>query len=431
MQQIDLLQLEGVTPIGQKTEDDGVIIVATANVRPAERCSSCGSKPLYKHGSRTYRYADTPMYGKPVRVEIERQRYRCKTCGKVETPDIPSLDDKRVATKRLIAHIQSKCFKQTFTALSEETGLVVNTIKAIAVDFLHWLDENHDRETPRIMGVDEVKISGDYRAVITNLEMRSVFDVHEKRTKAFIIPYFRGLKDKDKVEWIALDMWGPYRDVLNQELPDARLVIDRFHVVEKASTALDKLRIKIQGDLDKSDRLRMKKHLRWGLLRRNGKRTPKDDEKLEYIRSHHPELAAAYDLAEQFHDIYECKTRAEAEKAFEDWMKAIPPEFMSSYGEVAAMVNRHHQNIFNYFDFPITNAYTEAANGVMKLANRLGRGYTYEIIRARLLYAKVPSQAGTIITHSGKPKSITDPVSVWGNVKTTNYGRHISSFGDD
>lgn len=427
----DLLLLEGVIPLGTSDEGDHMKIIANAGVLAPAKCPSCGHQPLYKHGSRVYQYADTAMHGKPVKVEIERQRYRCKECGKVETPEIPSLDDKRIATRRLVNDIQSKCFTKTFSDLSRETGLVVNTIKSIALDYMERLDQIYVRETPRIMGVDEVKICGKYCAVITNIEMRTAFDMLQKRTKDVIVPYFRNLKDKDRIEWITLDMWGPYKDVLSQEIPDARMVVDRFHVVEKASNALEKLRIKIQGEVDKSDRLRMKKHLRWGLLRRNKKRTPEDDEKLEYIRKHHPDLAMAYDLAEQFHDIYLHNNRTDAEKAFEDWMKAIPPEFMGDFGKVAEMVNRHHKNIFNYFDCPITNAYTEAANGLMKLSNRMGRGYSFEITRGRYLYSKVASQAGKIITHSGSPNSISDSVEAWGNTKVTDYGRYIANYGDD
>ena len=50
--------------------------------------------------------------------------------------------------------------------------------------------------------------------------------------------------------------------------------------------------------------------------------------------------------------------------------------------------------IFNYFDTPITNAFTEALNGLAKIANRMGRGYSFEAIRAKLLFgpAKQPGK---------------------------------------
>jgi len=44
------------------------------------------------------------------------------------------------------------------------------------------------------------------------------------------------------------------------------------------------------------------------------------------------------------------------------------------------------KEILNYFDHPITNAYTEGVNGVAKVMNRMGRGYSFEVIRARVLF---------------------------------------------
>ena len=44
--------------------------------------------------------------------------------------------------------------------------------------------------------------------------------------------------------------------------------------------------------------------------------------------------------------------------------------------------------ILAYFDHPISNGYTEALNGVAKVINRAGRGYSFELLRARLLFGK-------------------------------------------
>jgi transposase len=44
------------------------------------------------------------------------------------------------------------------------------------------------------------------------------------------------------------------------------------------------------------------------------------------------------------------------------------------------------QEIFACFDHFVTNTYTEALNGLIQLTNRLGRGYSFEMIRAKMLY---------------------------------------------
>jgi hypothetical protein len=43
--------------------------------------------------------------------------------------------------------------------------------------------------------------------------------------------------------------------------------------------------------------------------------------------------------------------------------------------------------IFAYWDHRATNALTEALNGVTKLMQRQGRGYSFEAIRAKMLYS--------------------------------------------
>lgn len=41
------------------------------------------------------------------------------------------------------------------------------------------------------------------------------------------------------------------------------------------------------------------------------------------------------------------------------------------------------KEILEYFNHPISNGYTEALNGVAKVINRAGRGYTFEVLRAK------------------------------------------------
>lgn len=427
---IDLLQLDGVDPIGQKIEDGTLLILANGIVDAPKQCPACGNAPLYKHGKRKYQYADTPMHGKPVKVEIERQRYRCNACGTVVTPDIPSLDDKRVATRRLVEYIQGRCFGATFTLLARETGLVVNTVKAIAMEYAELLENHSNLDTPRLMGLDEVKIAGDYRTVFANLEMKTLFEIYEKRTLSRIRDFFKNLKDKEKVEWVVADMWEPCKVVLGEQLPDARRVIDRFHVVCMASDAHEKIRIDLQKPMSKEDRLFMKKGIRWSPPRGPDNRSNRDWEIIEHIRQNYPKLALAFDLKEEFFRIYECKTRAEGEDAYDKWKKSIPPEFQHGFGQVSATVDRHYQDIFNYFDCPIANGYTEAMNGVMKAANRMGRGYSFDVVRAKLLFSKIPMQTGKVIFHDGHATSIQQPVSTWGKPIPSNYGSFIPTLDD-
>ena len=101
----------------------------------------------------------------------------------------------------------------------------------------------------------------------------------------------------------------------------------------------------------------------------------------------------AWHAKEAFYAIWDRDTRQDAEEAFTAWKGTIHnlPEF----AKLARTVDAWHEEVFAYFDFPwrqgaFTNAFTEAANGLIKIANRAGRGYSFDTIRAKAILAQTP-----------------------------------------
>ena len=321
------------------------------------------------------------------------------------TPQLSFLDEKRRATNRLIQQVRKRCLDRTFTQLAEDTGVVVNTIKNITLDFVEELERDVKFETPTIMGIDELKLMGTYRCVITNLAMNSLYDMLPERTQDTLMPYFAKMPDADKVEWICSDMWRPFKKSFRLHLPNAKLVIDKFHVVRMASAALDTERKSLQSGMNRYARLNMKKNLRWLLLRRPNSLTEEQLEVLAQLEKLHPEFKEAYDLKEQFYNIYEATSKDDAIQRFNNWESDIP-KHLKSFRDVAKTVNNNFEDIFTYWDAPvrITNAYTEGHNGITRVANRMGRGYTFEVLRAKMLYNKVARSITTLTTPSYSPK---------------------------
>ena len=402
---IDILQLEGVQPIDYRNEDGCIMITVQPSGEHLETCPECGGR-LYKHGQRINHFADTPLQMQAVKIEVVRTRYRCSGCKSMITPQLSFLDEKRRATHRLIQQVRKRCLDRTFTQLAEDTGVVVNTIKNITLDFVEELERDIKFETPTIMGIDELKLMGTYRCVITNLAMNSLYDMLPERTQDTLIPYFAKLPDAEKVEWICSDMWRPFKKSFRLHLPNAKLVIDKFHVVRMASEALDTERKALQSSLDRDARLNMKKHLRWILLRRPNSLTEDQQRILGNLEKWHPEFKEAYDLKEQFYNIYEATTKDDAIQRFHEWESSIP-KYLKSFRDVAKTVNNNFEDIFTYWDAPIriTNAYTEGHNGITRVANRMGRGYTFEVLRAKMLYNKVARSITTLKTPSSSLKS--------------------------
>lgn len=393
---LDLLNLPGIKPVDMYKESKALIIVAVPEEVEVPLCEVCKIQ-MHKHGTRKNRFSDTPLYMEPVRLEIQRPRFRCESCGKMAMPELNFLDDKRRSTKRLVDVIRQQCLSTTFRALAEQTGVAVNTVKNIAHDLIEELEQTVRYETPVIMGIDEVNLAGGYRCVITNLATNNVFDMLEHRTQEHLKPFFKDLTDKEKVEWVCTDMWRPFKRSFAQYLPNAKLVIDKFHVVKMASEALEDERKKYQVQLGKDERINVKKSIRWLTLKRPQNLTPSEHKALSIVREQIPELAIAYDFKESFFAIYDELDKQQAQNAFEAWENSLPDEGMESFKKLVKTVRNHYDDIFAYWDapFPITNAYTEGLNGLIKMSNRLGRGYSYEIIRAKTLYSAEARKVGS------------------------------------
>src|SRR5665647_2084295 len=101
----------------------------------------------------------------------------------------------------------------------------------------------------------------------------------------------------------------------------------------------------------------------------------------------------------------------------------LPEKELDRFHNLAKTVHNHYEDIFAYWDSPsqITNAYTECLNGLIKIANRMERGYSYEIIRAKTLYAKHARKVGSGVRLT-TPSSTT---STKGINETIEYEPHI------
>ena len=331
------------------------------------------------------RFMDTPMHGKRTLVEIERQRYRCKACGKTLFEPLPDMDDKRQMTSRLLAYIEKNSLRKTFSDLAREVGVDDKTIRHVFDDYRERLGATTHFETPRILGIDELMIIGEYRAMITNIENLSLYDMLPTRKKVDLLEYFKQLPNKQRVEIVTMDMWNVYRQVVRAQLPNRIVVVDRFHVVRMANDALEHMRKAIRKSLDAATRRKLKDDRKVLLLRRHSLTADQQAKLVKWVTLF-PSLGAAYALKESFCDIYGAETRAEAEKAGRIWLKSIPADQAPYFRRTATALNNWWAEIFNYFDYPVTNAYTESINNIAKGMNRMGRGYSLEVIRARLLF---------------------------------------------
>lgn len=352
-------------------------------------CPLCGTIGVLRpYGVREQRFMDLPIHAKRVGILVGRRRFKCQSCGRIAIEQLPDMDEAHRMTKRLLRFVQAESLRITFAEVARQCGLDEKTVRDIFKTHTAQLEKTHTFVTPAVLGIDELHLLNKPRCVLTNVEYRTVIDLLESRDQKTVQAYLSKIKDGHKVEIVTMDMWRPYRQAVHATLPNAVVVVDKFHIVRMANQALDTVRKNLRESLTDKRRRQLKRD-RFILLHRKRDLDDKDLFILDTWTKNFPTLGQAYELKEEFFNIWD--EEADKESAWARyllWKKAIPDEIASQFKEITTAVGNWQAEIFNYFDTGMTNAYTEALNGVIKVANRNGRGYSFDAIRAKVLYSE-------------------------------------------
>jgi transposase len=82
-------------------------------------------------------------------------------------------------------------------------------------------------------------------------------------------------------------------------------------------------------------------------------------------------------------------SRISGKRRFKKWRDEIPKEVAPAFQKFLKTVERWRKYIFNFFDYKVSNAYTESKNRDIKSLQRHGRRTSFIVLRARLLFMSV------------------------------------------
>lgn len=382
----DILDLPGWTVLSKRLDGDEYELEAEYGPQP-EACLKCGVLGrLYKHGVKAVTYRDSPIRGHTVRILARVQRYRCRDCQETFLQPVGGMEGSRRMTARCAHYIRTESLKDTFVRVASRIGCDDWTVRSVAGEHTAELDAQYRPYLPVQLGMDETQIDGVMRCVITDVGARKPIEMlpeRDYRTVSLWLSRFPAA-ERDAVQVVAIDMWRPYKKVSGVLLPKAVVVVDKFHIVRTANYCLERVRVRLGKSQQKGERRAWmrSKHL---LDMRPSSLSEKQRFALEMWLDNEPIVAAAYQLKERFYGIYDMPKK-EAIAAFDSYAASVPAHLKADFKTLLTSMKNWRTEILNYFDHPVTNAYTEALNGVAKTINRQGRGYSFPELRARLLF---------------------------------------------
>ena len=356
----------------------------------AAKCPECGRECSIHDCApeRTWRHLDTMQFTTLIRARTPRSD--CPEHG-VKTMNVPwaapqgrfTLLFERFAVEVLLA-------SASISQACELLGLSWDTAQEIMRRAVERGLERRQLEQLKHLGMDEksFKRGQSYITLLTDLDQSRVLDVVEERTTEAADQLWETLSPEQKqaVEAVAVDMWEPFIQTIQKQVPDADIVHDKFHVSKYLGEAVDKVRrqehkeLMAQGD----ETLKGTRQL-WLYNPQNF--SPDQAEEFSALKDLQLKVARAWAAKELFSKFWEYQEEGWARRFFKDWFGWVSRSRLKPVVEVAQMLKRHLDNLLTYLKHHITNAVTEGLNSKIQSLKSAARGFrSFRNYRIRILF---------------------------------------------
>lgn len=356
----------------------------------AARCPECGRECSIHDCApeRTWRHLDTMQFTTLIRARMPRSD--CPEHG-VKTIAVPwaapqgrfTLLFERFAVEVLLA-------SGSVSQACELLGLSWDSAQEIMRRAVERGLERRQLDELKHLGMDEksFKRGQSYVTLLTDLDESRVLDVVEERTTEAADRLWETLSPEQKqaVEAVAVDMWEPFIQTIEKQVPEADIVHDKFHVSKYLGEAVDKVRrvehkeLMAQGD----ETLKGTRQL-WLYNPENF--SSEQAKEFSALKDLHLKVARAWAAKELFSKFWNYQEKGWARRFFKNWFGWVSRSRLKPMVEVAQMLKRHLDNLLTYLDHRITNAVTEGLNSKIQSLKSAARGFrNFRNYRIRILF---------------------------------------------
>ena len=182
------------------------------------------------------------------------------------------------------------------------------------------------------------------------------------------------------VENFAVDMHESFISVIKADCPNAKICVDRFHLVQRVNLAFDDVRKSEFRLAQKQKNIftegMLEPHRRFILVSRQKDLSKSEVKILEKLRTVNRSIHTAMLLVECFHKALDYKKVAQFRKALKTWYLIVRESKLKPFLKLAKTIRKYRRNIEAYIESRLTTAVAEGLNNKIKVLKRMGYGYS-------------------------------------------------------
>lgn len=364
-----------------RTEYDQGEVLFTIRQEPKSlRCPACGSRAVRPRGHVQRRFRCLPIGRRTTFIVLPIPRVACDHCGVVRQVEVAFADRRRSFTRAFERYALELSRLMTIQDVARHLGVGWDTIKEIQVRDLSRRFARPRLGHLRRIAIDEIAIAKGHRylTVVLDLDSGAVVFVGDGKGGDALKPFWRRLRrSRAAIEAVAMDMSPAYREAVSTYLPDAAIIIDRFHVIKLVNEKLSDLRRQLHREATDVLHQRVFKGTRWLLLKAPERLDPKRDERrrLEEALALNRSLAVAYYLKEDLRRFWDQPDKATAAAFLQDWINRAGASGIRIVQKLAQTLAAHRSGLLAYYDHRITTGPLEGTNNKIKVLKRMAYGF--------------------------------------------------------
>jgi transposase len=379
------LEIPDVRVLKTEIDPQGEVIITVESTKKETRCRKCGRTVTKFHGYDDWvqvRYL--PVFGRASYLRYQPRRYQCLGCA-----------DHATTTQRLEWHERGSQF-----TLDYEDHVLVQLIHSTIEDVRIKEGLSYDsvlgvlerRIDPAVhwsrfsqlgtLGLDEIapkKGQGHYLVIVTSQQADGrlvILGVLPDRQKETVLEFLRSIPERLKrtIHTVCSDMYAGYTEAVQEVLPHARLVIDRFHVAETYREGLDRLRKtelrRLKQELSKENYAALKGSM-WALRKSPADLTAQDRRVLKQLFGYSPDLQRAYDLQQQLTTLFDRPlNQASAKSSLRAWIKRVRKSGLTCFDPFLVTLENWWEEISAFFVARANSGFVEGLNNKLKVLKR-------------------------------------------------------------
>jgi transposase len=227
------------------------------------------------------------------------------------------------------------------------------------------------------VGIDETaaRRGHDYVTLFVDLKEKKTLFVTEGRSsetvEAFAHDLERHNSKAENIEKVSCDMSPAFIKGVEENLPNADITFDKFHIVKTINEAVESVRKLEQASNP------ILKNSRFVFLKNRKNFTARQREKYEEIKMSKMKIKTfkALQIRESFQELYQSSSKEDFEMYLRQWYFWATHSRIPQIAQVARTIKRHWEGIVNWASSRINNGILEGFNSVFQAAKAKARGY--------------------------------------------------------